>query len=265
MLDFSKYPTLAFAREGRVLTIALNRPEKLNAVNGPMHHELSSVFVEAAREKESDVIVLTGTGRAFCAGGDFAWLQEMIEDPDEYLNAGGDAKRIIQSILDCEKPIIAKVKGAATGLGATLALFSDVIFASEGAKFGDPHVTAGFVAGDGGCVIWPQLIGYARAKEYLMTGDMMLAEQAVQMGLINHVVSADQLDAKVSEFAQRLVKSHQRSIRWTKQCVNIGLKQLAASILDASLGYELLTNYTADHQEALNALKERRPPVYTGK
>ena len=153
-----------------------------------------------------------------------------------------EAKRIIVSLLDCEKPIIAKLNGHATGFGATLALFCDIIIATETAKIGDPHVQVGFTAGDGGAVIWPQLIGYARAKEYLMTGDLMTAAEAARIGLINHAVPGDELDDRVYGLAARLAAGSQVAIRTTKMSVNIGLKQLVASIMDACLAYEALSN-----------------------
>jgi enoyl-CoA hydratase len=156
------------------------------------------------------------------------------------------------------------VNGAAIGLGATLALFCDIIFAANHAKIADPHVKVGFVAGDGGAVIWPQLIGYARAKEYLLTGDALTGAQAAQIGLINHAVPAEDLDKAVDEFAQRLAAGASRAIQWTKLSVNIGLKALATSILDASIAYEALSNLTKDHQEAVNAFREKRPPRFTG-
>ncbi len=115
------------------------------------------------------MIVLTGAGRAFSAGGDIPWMQTAIDRPESFEQTAREAKRIVFSMLDLEKPLIARVNGHATGLGATLALFCDVIFAADTARIGDPHVSIGFVAGDGGPAIWPQLIGYARAKEYLMT------------------------------------------------------------------------------------------------
>ena len=176
-----------------------------------------------------------------------------------------EAKRIIFGMLECDRPIIARVNGPATGLGATIALFCDIIVAADHAKIGDPHVRVGFVAGDGGAVIWPQLVGYARAKEYLLPGDLMSATEAERIGLINHVVPAAQLDAKVAEIAGKLARGARQSIRWTKLAVNIGLKQLAHSIMDASLAYESLSNRTADHQEAVRAFREKRKPVFTGK
>ena len=134
---------------------------------------------------------MTGKGRAFCAGGDIKWFQDMTPQQLDALFV--EARKIIIDMLEVEQPIIAAVNGPATGLGATLALFSDVIFAADNAKIGDPHVRVGVVAGDGGAVIWPWLVGAARAKEFLMTGDIITAAEAERIGLINRVVPADQL------------------------------------------------------------------------
>jgi enoyl-CoA hydratase len=167
-------------------------------------------------------------------------------------------------MLECDKPIIARVNGHAVGLGATVALFCDVVIAAEHAKIGDPHVNAGLVAGDGGAVIWPQLVGFARAKEYLMTGDLMSATEAERIGLINHVVAADELDDKVYGLARQLAAGASKSIRWTKQVINIPLRQLAHSMMDLSLSVETQSNLSSDHQEAVSAFGEKRKPDFTG-
>jgi enoyl-CoA hydratase len=262
MAMFDDYQTILFNRRGRVLEVTLNRPEKLNATDAVLHAELARVFVDISNDPDSDIVVLTGAGRAFSAGGDIAWMQEAIDVPDRFNQTVREAKQIVFGLIDCEKPVIAKLNGHATGLGATIALFCDVIFAAEHAKIGDPHVSIGFVAGDGGAVIWPQLIGYARAKEYLLTGDLMTATQAAQLGLINHAVPAEELDERVNAFADRLANGATKAIRWTKMSVNIGLRDLATSILDASLAYEALSNVDPDHQEAVHAFSEKRPPVF---
>ncbi|WP_339951050.1 enoyl-CoA hydratase-related protein [uncultured Albimonas sp.] len=259
------YETIRWERHGRVLRLELNRPDRLNAVDARMHSELARVFVDAAEDPDSDVIVLTGAGRAFCAGGDLAWQQAAIDDPVSFEVTAAEAKRIVFSLLDCEKPVIARVNGPAVGLGCTLALFCDVIFAAEDAVLSDPHVKVGMVAGDGGAVIWPQLIGYARAKEFLMTGDALTGAQAAAMGLVNHALPAADLDAAVDAFAERLSKSALQAVRWSKVSVNIGLRQLAHSIMDASIAYESLTNRSADHQEAIAAMREKRAPIFTGR
>jgi enoyl-CoA hydratase len=262
MALFEDYQTILFNRRGRVLEITLNRPDKLNATDAVLHSELARVFHEASQDPDSDIVVLTGAGRAFSAGGDVAWMQEAIDVPERFEQTVREAKQIVFGLIDCEKPVIAKLNGHATGLGATIALFCDVIFAAEHAKIGDPHVSIGFVAGDGGAIIWPQLIGYARAKEYLLTGDLMTATEAARIGLINHAVPADELDARVDAFADRLAAGATKAIRWTKMSVNIGLRELAASILDTSLAYEALSNITSDHQEAVRAFAEKRTPIF---
>jgi enoyl-CoA hydratase len=263
-MDYKGYHHLLFARRGRILNVTINRPEKLNAVNGPLHEDLARVFYDVAIDEEADIIVLTGAGKCFSAGGDFDWLMHMATSAAAWEQCRVEAKKIIYGLLDCEKPVIAKLNGHAAGLGATIALFCDVIFAAQNARISDPHVLVGLVGGDGGAIIWPQLIGYARAKEYLMTGDAIRAEDAARMGLINHAVDAAELDARVDAFADRLAAGARNAIRYTKTSVNIGLRQLAHSMLDASLAYESMTNLSKDHVEAIQALKEKRAPRYTG-
>lgn len=251
-------------RRARVLTLALSNPGKLNAVDAAMHRELAEVFTLANDDPGSDIIVLTGEGDAFCAGGDIAWMQS-TSGPGGGGPGAMEGKRIVFSLLDLEKPIIARVKGPAIGLGATIALFCDVIFAGESARFADPHVRVGVVAGDGGAVIWPQLIGFARAKEYLMTGDAILASDAQRMGLINHCVPDGDLDAAVDAFADKLARGATKAIKYSKVSVNIALKQLAHTIMDTSIAYEMLTFQTQDHREAVDAFLAKRKPNFTGR
>jgi enoyl-CoA hydratase len=263
-MDTSLYTAIAFRREGKVLYATFNRPDTLNAFDAILGREVGSLFDDVARDHDTNVLVLTGTGRAFSAGGDLAEMQRFIDQPDLFLNGIQHARHIITSLLDCPKPVIAKVNGPAMGLGASIALFSDIIFAAEHAKIADPHVKVGFVAGDGGSAIWPQLIGYARAKEYLFTGDAITGAEAARIGLINRAVPAAELDQVVDEFAQRLAKGASRAIQWTKLSVNAALKQVVHQVLDTALAYEALSNLTKDHQEAVNAFRDKRQPLFTG-
>ncbi|MGO8856867.1 MAG: enoyl-CoA hydratase/isomerase family protein [Steroidobacteraceae bacterium] len=263
-MDFSKYKAIVFRREGRVLHATLNRPESMNAVDADMDHDLGRLFTDAANDEETRVMVLTGAGRAFSAGGDVEHMQQVIDHPELFLKGMAQARNIVMSLLECPKPVIAKVNGAAIGLGATIALFCDLIYATETAKIGDPHVKVGFVAGDGGAAIWPQLIGYARAKEYLLTGDPLTGAEAARIGLINRAVPAAELDAVVDAMAQRLAAGAARAIQWTKQSVNISLRQVASQVLDVSLALEALSNLSKDHQEAVNAFRDKREPRFTG-
>jgi enoyl-CoA hydratase len=256
-MDLPTFECIRLERRGRRLTIVLDRPDLLNAFGKTMHVEMLGALDAADRDPHSDVIVLTGAGRAFSAGGDLARLEEFVADPSEFEREAADAKRIVFRLLDIEKPVIARVNGHAVGLGATLALFCDVIFAARSARIGDPHVNVGLVAGDGGAAIWPQLVGFARAKEYLMTGELIPADEAARMGLINHAVADEELDARVDELCDRLLGGSARAIRWTKTAVNIELKRIAHGVMDASIAYESLTVRSPEFRDAVQAMRTK--------
>lgn len=249
---------ILIAREGRKLTVSLNRPHALNAITMPMHHEIGEVLAWAARDEESDLIILTGSGRAFSAGGDINDAEGGVDmDLPDHIRLAS-ARLLFNAMMDCAKPIIARVNGDAIGLGATLALLSDIIIAVDTARFADPHVKVGLTAGDGGALIWPQLIGFARAKQYLLTGDMVDAVTAERIGLINFAVPASELDTVVDKYAGKLLNGAQQAIRYTKLATNLALKTLGNSVFETSLAYELLTGHTADHRERLENFRERR-------
>ncbi len=264
-MDYSKYKAIAFRRDGKVLHATFNRPEVLNAFDTQLDHEVGQLFGDVATDDETNVLVLTGAGKAFSAGGDIEHMQKVIDEPKLFLDGIRNGKKLLFGMLDCPKPIIAKVNGAAMGLGATIALFSDIIFAANHAKIADPHVKVGYTAGDGGSVIWPALLGPARAKQYLLTGDFITGEEAARIGLVNQAVPAEDLDRVVDEFAQRLANGASLAIQWTKLSVNVTLKQQLVSVIDASFAYEALSGRTQDHQEAVNAFREKRAPRFTGR
>ncbi len=256
------FNTVALARQGRQLTITFNRPEAMNAVNLEMHEELAPVFQFAAADPHSDIVLVTGAGRAFSAGGDLDHIANTAAHPELFDNEARLAKRILFTLLDIEKPVICRMNGHAVGLGATLALMCDVIFAAEEAKIGDPHVNLGLVAGDGGAAIWTQRIGLARAKEFLLTGELLSGKRAAEIGLVNHALPAAELDAAVDAFCQKLLNGAADAIRWTKVVMNLELKRIAHAVLDAGIAYESLSVRTADHREGVQALKERRKPQF---
>ncbi|MDR3417183.1 MAG: enoyl-CoA hydratase/isomerase family protein [Nevskia sp.] len=256
------YQTIVLQRSGRLLTITLNRPEALNSVNLAMHEELAAVFAFAVADQHSDVVLLTGAGRAFSAGGDAQHMAHNAAHPELFDEEVRLAKRIVFAMLDLDKPLICRLNGHAVGLGATLALFCDVIFAADSAKIGDPHVAIGLVAGDGGAAIWAQRVGLGRAKEYLMTGELLSAKKAEEIGLVNHCVPVAELDAAVNAFCERLLGGATRAIRWTKLLTNLELKRVSHALMDAGLAYESLSVRSADHREAVQALLDKRKPVF---
>jgi enoyl-CoA hydratase len=175
------------------------------------------------------------------------------------------AKRMIGDLLDVPQPIVCALNGHAMGLGASIALLCDVIFMAESATIGDPHVRVGIVAGDGGTMAWPLAVGPARAKQYLLTGDPVPAREAERIGLVNEVVPDTELDERAMAFAHRLAAGAPLAVQYTKQAVNKLVKDAMNLTLDAATALELVTFHSADHQEALAALREKRPPRFTGR
>ena len=263
-MHYENYEHIAFERSGSVLTVTLNRPEALNATNERLHKELSRVFADIAQDKATRSVILTGAGKAFCAGGDLKHGLSMNRAQTDAMVEEG--RKIILDILEVPQPIIAAVNGYAMGLGATLALFCDTVIAAENAVFADTHVIAGYVAGDGGAAIWPWLVGINNAKEFLMTGDRLSAAEAREIGLIRHVVPADQLMPEARKRADRLASGPRMAIEGTKATINRVLRQAVEASLDYGLQKEKECMLVSeDCVEALSAFVDKRRPLYTGK
>ncbi|MDO8491462.1 MAG: enoyl-CoA hydratase-related protein [Dehalococcoidia bacterium] len=265
MTSYARYQHLKVDLKDGIATLTLNRPEALNAINKLMHKELSLIFDDLNQDKRVKAIVITGAGRAFSSGGDLKWFQHILEEPGSLRDLMREARKIVDDMLNVEVPLVAAVNGPAAGLGVTLALFCDIVIASERAKFGDPHVRVGVVAGDGGAVLWPVLVGVHKAKELLMTGDIVDAREAEWIGLINRVVGDDAVVPAAMEMAKRLANGPTLAINFTKMAINKRLKQDVNLILDTSLAWEEQTFYSEDHKEAVNAFIEKRAPRFQGK
>ena len=259
---YENYKYLTFERRGFVLTVILNNPPA-NAVNFGVHSELSRVFRDIQHDPHCNVVVLTGAGRHFSAGGDLHQMLHNLEDRERMAIEMAEAPEIVHSLLALDRPTIAQVNGHAIGLGATLALLCDIVFASETAKFADPHVNVGLSAGDGGALIWPHLIGYTRARHHLLTGDPLSAAEAVAAGLIYKAVPADQLDEAVQAYAERLAAKPLQALSATKKSLNMALSRQALTEAEAHIGLETLSMIAPDHREALLALIEKRDPKFT--
>jgi enoyl-CoA hydratase len=273
MWDYSEYAFLKVEIADRIATVTINRPDSLNAVNSRLHHELENVWLDLGADHDVNAILLTGAGRAFCAGGDVKGMNSgaltgSAKDKRGRFDRGGivaaNGRRIIENMLDVEQPIIGAINGDAIGLGATLALLCDIIVVSEKARFADTHVKIGVVAGDGGAVIWPLLIGPHRAKEFLMRGNFINGAEAGRIGMVNYAVPPEQVMSKAHELAQELADGPTWAIRWSKLAVNKWLKEQANLIMDTGLAYEMMTFKTKDHKEAIKAFVEKRKPNFVG-
>lgn len=246
------------ARDNGVVVATLNRPEKRNAVDDALHEELARLPLDADLDPHVKVLLVTGAGRGFCAGGDFSGGLT----PDAHMFKV--ARRIVDNLLDCAKPIVTAVNGHAMGLGATLALLGDVVVAARGAVFADTHAQMGVAAGDGGQVIWPLLIGVNRAKYYLMTGERISAEHAERLGLVNFVVDDEQLMPRALEIADQLAAGAGQAISASKVPINRYIKMVCNLVLPLSLRLEEATMQTDDFRESVRAFLEKRPPRFTG-
>lgn len=259
------YDCLKFESRNTVLTVTMDHPDSpLNAVDARLHAELDRLFEQLRRDTDHRAIVLTGRRGAFSAGGDYRWFPELA-DPlvrEEVRRAG---KRIIWNLLDIEIPVVAAVGGPAMGLGATLALCCDAVFMAEDTVLGDPHIKVGLVAGDGGTAIWPALVGPMLAKRFLLTGDSIGAHDARSMGLVSHVVSSDHVVDEAVVFAENLAAGAPLALRYTKSAINTALKQRFAEAFDVALAYETVTMGSADHQEAVAAIIDKRSPHFEGR
>lgn len=264
-MDYTSYADnnhLLVRIENRVAVVTLNRPEVHNAVNHAVHVGLESIFRDLARDADVGAIVITGAGKSFCAGGDLKGYGNEDERPIDQLRG---TRYLVQEMIGCEAPIIAAVNGTAAGLGATIALLSDVIYMADTARIGDTHVKMGLVAGDGGAVIWPLLIGPHRAKELLMSGKLVSGTEAARMGLINHCVPAESLIDEAVAFATELAHGPIAAIRWTKMAINQGIQHSINTTLNFSVAAEHLSAHTEDMREAATAFAEKRKPKFTGK
>ncbi|MFF0490152.1 enoyl-CoA hydratase/isomerase family protein [Nocardia sp. NPDC004068] len=250
-------PELTVEVEGPVRVVVINRPGEANAVNRALHRALAVVWRQVAADRGARVVVLTGAGRAFSAGGDLEWITSFLDDPaarDESVREGAE---IIEEMLRFPLPVIAAVDGAAVGLGASLAVLCDVVLISERGYLADPHVAVGLVAGDGGAAFWPLLTPILRSREFLFTGDRIDAGTAVELGLASRVVPSDRLLDEARALATRLAAQPPEALRATKRVVNMYLSQALAGPLQAGFAAEIVSMQTPEHRERLLALRRR--------
>jgi enoyl-CoA hydratase len=229
---------LCVEADGSVRIVILNRPDALNAANEAVHGKLARVWRDLDANPEVRAIVLTGSGRAFCAGGDVELLQRMVENRLLRDAIMAEAGEIVRAMTAVRVPIVAAINGPAVGLGCSLASMSDVVIIEEQAYFADPHVALGLVAADGAALTWPMLTSLLRAKEHILLGDRVGAAEAVAVGLANRVVPTGESRNAALDLAARLAALPPQSVRETKALLNHAIRTVAGSLLQGALASE---------------------------
>jgi enoyl-CoA hydratase len=263
----TNFEALSLTRhDNGVCEILLTRPELLNRFDNLLQVELASALGQINQDRSVRSIVLGSTGKAFSAGGDFALMQAAHDDEDvrrDTVNAGQD---LLRAFLHLRQPIVAAVQGAAIGLGATVALLCDVVVAARCAKLADTHVQLGLVAGDGGCLVWPQAVGMLRARRHLLTGDPLDAPTAFQLGIVTDVVDEpDDVLPYAREVAARIAALPPLAVQGTKRALNEVTRLRADEVVDLAFELEETTLTSADLLEGIAAFREGRPATFTGR
>jgi enoyl-CoA hydratase len=257
--------TIRTDRDGDLLIVTIDHPTSvMNAVDEQLHHDLWELFRDLAAEREARAIVLTGSGRAFSAGGDMSWFPK-LRSPDRLHALRREGKQLIWNLLDVEVPIVCALNGPAVGLGASVALLCDVIVMADGATIVDPHVQVGLVAGDGGAAIWPLLVGPLAAKRHLMLGEPLTADAALRLGIASEVCAPEAVFEVARRWATRLAAQAPLAVQGTKLAVNAQIKQALLTSFDVSMALEMSCFHSADHAEAVDAFVEKRTPRFEGR
>jgi len=257
-VDYQLSEQLTVTSDGPVRIVTLNRPESLNAVSPDMQRSLISVWSQLAADREARAVVLTGAGKAFSAGGDMDNFLVQHEDVERRRASLRNARRLADEMVGFHLPVVAAVNGPAIGLGATLAILSDIVVMSEKSYLADTHVLVGLVAGDGGAAFWPLLTGLLRAKELLLLGSRVSPQEAVGLGLANRVVPAEQLMTEATDLAKRLAALPPQAVQDTKRSLNIHLKTAMGSVLDFSLATEGESFGSPEVAEAVAKIRAKR-------
>ena len=261
-MSLDDYHQLKFARrDNGVLLITLDRPEKYNAADEEMHGELARVWKDVSADPAVRVAVITGAGKAFSAGGDLAMVERIAGDYERVSHMLSEMSDLVYNMINCDKPIVSAINGAAVGAGAVAALLADIAIAAEDARIGDGHVRLGVAAGDHAAIIWPLLAGMAKARYHLLTGEMLTGAEAERIGMVAKALPREQVLDEALRIADNLAAGAQQAIRLTKRSLNNWLRA-AGPTFDQSAAYEMLTFFGPDVVEGYTALREKRPPRF---
>jgi enoyl-CoA hydratase len=258
---YARYTRLRFDRpHPKVLRITMDNG-KMNTADNALHGELGEIWRDVERDPTVNAVILTGAGRVFSAGGDFAMIQENIDDFESRARQWREAKDIVYNLINCSKPVVSAMRGVAVGAGLVCGILADVSIATKDCRIIDGHTRLGVAAGDHAAIIWPLLCGLAKAKYYLLLCEQVLGEEAERIGLISLAVEDAELDAKAVEIAAKLAEGAQSAIRWTKYALNNWLRSMGPTF-DASLALEFLGFTGPEVKEGLASHKERRKPAF---
>jgi enoyl-CoA hydratase len=261
MNQYDRYTRLKFDRpHPKVLRIAMDNG-KMNSADRAMHAELTQVWRDVENDSNTNVVILTGAGKVFSAGGDFGMIQEIMRDFDTRARVWKEARNLVYNLINCPKPIVSAMRGVAVGAGLVCGLLADISIATKDCRIIDGHTRLGVAAGDHAAIVWPLLCGLAKAKYYLLLCDQLSGDEAERIGLVSLAVDESELDAKALEIASRLAEGAQSAIRWTKYALNNWLRQ-AGPTFDTSLALEFLGFSGPDVQEGLSAHLEKRKPKF---
>lgn len=266
MSRYAHYHDLRVEVSDKVATVTLNRPEARNAINQRLIRELRTIWDDLADDMAVNTVLLTGAGDRFSVGGD---VKAMSDRPGGDVLEEGEvhdpmvSRRLANRLLELDKPIVCAINGDCIGLAATIALLCDITVIADDARIGDSHVNkVGLVAGDGGTVIWPLLVGVSKAKEFLMRGTLLKGAEAERIGLVNHAQPRAEVLPFARQIAQELADGPVWAARWTKLSINQIVKDRVNRLMEASMALEQVTFELADHKEATRAFKEKRKPRF---
>jgi len=258
--------SIIVAEDSGIATITLNRPDKLNALVGHMRRDLAEALEHAGAERHVRAVVITGAGRGFCAGGDLDRAAELMDkdDPEEFSRLLGAARRVVTAIRQMTKPVLASVNGIAAGAGCNLALACDLRIAATSASFTQSFVKIGFHPDWGGTYFLPRLVPSNKACEMFFLGDPVSAEEALRLGIVNWVVSDEELETETRRIAERLRDAPPISVAAAKQAVYMSGSQELESMLRYEVEAQMRCFQSRDGKEGVHAFLEKRTPRFTG-
>jgi enoyl-CoA hydratase len=259
---YKKYHALKIDSPGdRILRITFDKPDTMNSLDADGHRELTYIWRDIDEDENVSSVILTGKGKAFSAGGDFGLIEDMIVDHKARARSWKEARDLVYNIINCSKPIVSAINGAAVGAGLVAALLADISIAGKSAKIVDGHTRLGVAAGDSAVINWPLLCGMAKAKYHLLLCEPMDGEEAERLGMVSLCVEDGELQDKALHIAERLRDSAPAATRWTKYALN-NWYRMAGPSFDASTALEMLGFASPEAAEGVRSHREKRPPKF---